>query len=264
MNILKRIRAKLQLWYKFYKVVANFYTVLWYRAVGLFRLNKIIRYDAFVFLKNGTRLYYGNLVDKSTVPAVVEVWQEQVYTPAGFSIEPTDIVFDIGANIGNFSLFAAQRTHGLIYAFEPMPQNFAALQRNIQLRNGSNIVPVGKAVTGRDGSVTMHVSDVSSAHSVTHELFGRGKTLEVPCVTLDTFCRENRVPRIDFLKIDCEGAEFEIILGLSEDLTSRIGKIIMEHHERYMHGDHRNIMSFLEKRGFKVREFEEQYISAMK
>jgi FkbM family methyltransferase len=72
-------------------------------------------------------------LNKSEVRATLhEVWDEKLYFQEGVSISPDDIVFDVGANIGVFTLCAAkQGAH--IYAYEPIPQTFEVLQHNIQL-----------------------------------------------------------------------------------------------------------------------------------
>lgn len=225
-------------------------------------LDNVFKYNAVIRLKNGVKLKYGPLMDLSAVPAVVEIWHEQPYTPKNFEIGPQDVVFDLGANVGNFSIYAAQRTAGAVYSFEPVPANFALLSENARLNNADNIVPINAAVTATPGSISLNLSAASTAHSIVKSEYSSGQTITVKSVNLEEFCREQNIGKIDFLKVDCEGAENEIILNLSDAFVNNIDKIVLEYHERFTGLDHGEISRFLAKRGFAVHEDMGQYIYA--
>ena len=81
-----------------------------------------------------------------------QVWLSRGYSPAGFEIQPGDTVIDIGAHVGFFSVFAARKAkRGRVYSFEPAPQNFALLQKNVALNGIKNIVLHQAAVSRSRG-----------------------------------------------------------------------------------------------------------------
>ncbi len=263
-SIIKRIKAKILLWVRFYKMSSNFWQVAWFRVITMLHLDAIFPYDARINLQDGTSIYYGPKMDLSAVPVVVEIWDEQMYTPKNYQIGAHDIVFDLGANVGNFAMYAANRTDGIVYAFEPVPKNFDLLQQNIHHNQLANVMPVKAAVTDRKGTATIHVSDVDTAHSVTHKAFSQAGDIEVQTVDLESFCNEKNVDRIHFLKIDCEGAEYDIIAQMTDAMLSRIDTIAMEHHERFVGRDHKEISDRLVATGFRILELPPHFIFASK
>jgi FkbM family methyltransferase len=264
MPYLNRALAKIRLWVNFYKISENFFAICRMRLVNILSLDNIFKYNAEIKLKKGIRIGYGPRLDLSAVPAVVEIWYEQPYNPPGFEIGPQDIVFDVGANVGNFSVYAAQKTKNSIYSFEPIVENFILFQENINRNRALNIIPINAAVTGSTGSAQMNLSYAGTAHSIVQSEYSIGQTVTVSTVDMMSFCRDHNIQRIDFLKIDCEGAENEIILGLAAEFLAQIVKIAIEHHERFTHIDHTAINRHLEKHGFSVHEAQGQYIYAKK
>lgn len=182
-----------------------------------------------------------------------QIYLERVYAPPGFEIQEYDLVVDIGAHIGLFSVLAAtQAKHGRVYAFEPAPDNFEMLQRNIRLNKISNVIPANQAVSGKSGMRDFILYKGSTAaHSF---IFGETKErdiIQVQTVSLDELVRKNKIETIDFLKMDCEGAEYDILFNASPRTLAMIKKIGMEYHE----DDDRSVNElkvFLEKNGFRV------------
>ena len=129
-------------------------------------------------------------------------------------IRPTDICFDIGANIGYFSLLMALAAYrGTVYAFEPLPLNFHLIAATAEV-NRLPIVASCCAVSDVDGDVSFSES-IDSAYS---SLIATGRKPElrkisVPAVTLAGFCKQHEIKRIDVMKIDVEGAEERVIRG---------------------------------------------------
>lgn len=129
-------------------------------------------------------------------------------------VKEGDIVVDLGANIGYFSLLAARLVgnRGKVYAFEPEPVNYSLLLKNIELNEYANIVPVPRAVSNVSGRVKLFLDDKDTgAHTIYPH--GRGESIEVQSVTLDEFF-EDREQRIDVIKMDIEGAELAALSGM--------------------------------------------------
>jgi FkbM family methyltransferase len=132
------------------------------------------------------------------------------------------VLFDVGANIGDYSLaaagvFAPAKHPVSIYAFEPSPTIYAELKKNTTAT--STIQAYNFGLSGKDGSGTLFFN---KDHSVTSSLhkgnlvnFGLSVDAEEPITlkTLDTFCLEQNIQTINFLKLDVEGHELEVLKG---------------------------------------------------
>jgi FkbM family methyltransferase len=185
------------------------------------------------------------------------------YTPPGFEIGPSDVVIDIGANIGTFSLAAGRAApRGRVFAFEPNAENYTLLLANLKLNNMHNVVPTHAAVAGTTGSVRLYNNAQGGFHSV---LTDRAQDLEryelVQALSLKEIFDAHAVERCDFLKLDCEGAEYDILSNLPVDYFSRIRKIAMEYHgdadrsARQAKAD--RLVERLEGLGFAILEYTE-------
>jgi FkbM family methyltransferase len=141
------------------------------------------------------------------------------------------IVIDIGANIGVFSLYAAQCGAKKIYAYEPNSTAYSVLLRNIADNKLEDIIiPYRFAVSGSDDE-TVNIPLCSSPYNQ----MVRGNTNEdyeeVSTITLETILIQNKIDFVDLLKMDCEGAEYEIIFGLKVSIFSKLMEIRMEYHD---------------------------------
>lgn len=125
-------------------------------------------------------------------------------------------VADIGANLGYYTLMAAKAVgrQGQVFAFEPEPENFSLLARNIQANNFQNVETVNLAVTNKVGQEKLFFSD---EHRGDHRIYDPGdkrKTLTVSSTSLDSFFQDNL--RLDVIKIDVEGAEGIVFAGMKK------------------------------------------------
>jgi len=170
-------------------------------------------------------------------PITTRVWQQL--------IGGGDVVVDVGANWGYFTLLAARQCgpRGSVFAFEPHPRNFAILTRNIAANGLGNVIATQKAVSDSEGRLALNVCPFSAGHSIrplpaVGAMPGNNDVrLVVEATTLDSFFRDLPVqPKI--VKIDVEGAEALVIAGMHKlmqrcpDLT-----IIAELNPDYLGGD---------------------------
>ncbi|MEZ5572582.1 MAG: FkbM family methyltransferase [Halioglobus sp.] len=131
-------------------------------------------------------------------------------------LQPGDVVVDVGANIGYFSVLAASRVgaHGAVFAFEPEPDNFRLLCANAKLNGMEHCIHcVQAALSDHNGKGDLYLSaDNFGDHQV---YAGDEQRSSVPIV-LHHGCEylADRLVRIDLLKVDTQGSEYQVIVGL--------------------------------------------------
>lgn len=132
-------------------------------------------------------------------------------------LKPRSVVFDVGANVGYYSLIAAPLvgSGGRIYAFEPVSQQFGRLKDNA-LRNGfCQILPYKLALSDKPGEAVIHLEDEFNTGSASLRPAGPRNILDeiVTCATLDDFVEAQALDRLDVIKIDVEGYESAVLKG---------------------------------------------------
>lgn len=185
------------------------------------------------------------------------------YTPPGFDIHESDTVIDIGGNIGTFAFLASrQAPKGRVYTFEPNSENYDLLLQNISLNQGTNICATKAAVSDSRGSLKLFCAGEGGYHSVVKGILrGVEKYELVNSISLKDIFDEHEIKRCDFLKLDCEGAEYKILYSLPREYYSRIEKIALEYHggedaaERRKEAD--ALVSHLEDMGFRIEAYTE-------
>ncbi len=156
------------------------------------------------------------------------VWFTDDYRMPGFEINDNDIVMDIGAHVGIFSLFASEFCKkGKIYSFEPIKENYNMLVSNVNLNEIKNIIPLNLAVSKKNEPVKIYLNSDESAHSI---FFQGNEFVKVNSATLEKIFDEYEIENCNVMKIDCEGAEYEIINSIPDKYFSKINKMIIEYH----------------------------------
>jgi len=139
-------------------------------------------------------------------------------------MQPGDIFFDVGANIGNFSLHACRRLQptGKVYSFEPLQENFKALTQNIQINRAQNIQAFKIALSDKVGNFTMRIPSRKSSAVLVHS---KG---DIITETLDNFCTLQHVSDPQFVKVDIEGGELDFFRGAEQVLRRSTPLILFE------------------------------------
>jgi len=163
---------------------------------------------------------------------VYGTWEPEVFRAVTATVKPGMTVIDIGAHIGYYTLLFAKCVgpNGRVVAFEPLPVNFELLKKNIQLNELTYIQTFPQAVFSRNEEIILTVPDDlphSGDASVYH---GRGtKQFRVPAIALDTFC-DSAGLRPDILKMDVEGAEYDVLIGAERTIGRYRPKLLIELH----------------------------------
>lgn len=133
----------------------------------------------------------------------------------GNLVKDGDVVFDIGANIGWYSInLAASRRKSRFFCFEPIPKTFRSLTRNLELNHMFNVIPYNFGLSNKEGEFTFYYYPEGSGNASSVNLTKRTDVEEVSCQikTLDGLNDEINLP-IDFIKCDVEGAELLVFQG---------------------------------------------------
>lgn len=172
------------------------------------------------------------------------------------SIPDNGTVIDIGAHIGAVSLRTAIMEKNIkVYSFEPFPENFELLKKNIRANNlGKAITPYKLAVSNISGKRKLFTcTERTDGHTFyRHKDFKFGKAVNVDCITIPEFLSLKKIKKIDFLKIDAEGTEYDIFLKGDISFLDKVEQIGMECHPCHPKYKPVDIARVLEKQGFKI------------
>jgi FkbM family methyltransferase len=144
-------------------------------------------------------------------------------------IDRTDpVIVDIGANTGLFALRMKQLFPAAkVVCYEPFPPNFAQLQQTISSNNLAGVSAVPKAVGARKGSALLYIHERNvGGHSFYPAQASSRQSIAVEVMDLDSVLAECPAP-VDLLKLDCEGAEFDILMN-SSNLSRKVRQVIFE------------------------------------
>lgn len=188
-----------------------------------------------------------------------------------FDPQPGDIVVDIGANLGRYTVIAAKkvRNEGSVISIEANPAIFNLLTKNIQLNELSNVIPLNYAVFSEKTKIKFFVNNdlrnnqYGTVNSDIDNFANKGleQHVYVDANTIDSILLENsiKIQDVKWIKIDVEGAEFDVIKGSKELISNAKDlRIIVEIHN-LSNGMtyHKEIKDFLESFGYKI-DFEER------
>jgi len=143
-------------------------------------------------------------------------------------IQPNAVCLDVGANIGLYSLgLSSLAPRGRIYGFEPSPSAYGHLQENLEVNRAANVDACNLAVSDSTGTVHFHDFSFFSAGSfssdegslLSSESYG-SQSFEAATTTLDEFVADRKLDRVDFIKVDVEGAELSVLAGAEKTLAT--------------------------------------------
>jgi len=196
-------------------------------------LQKWLQYRWAVYSGNEPTLCIGSNIFKGfpNFNAYLGAWQ---YRPdrseisfLSRNLRPAGTVIDVGANFGVLTiLIGALSPSSTVYAFEPHPRTFDSLKRNVSdNRLAHRVHCIQSALSTSIGTVAFADGAAPATNRIVR---GSDQSIEVPVTTIDTFCQARNLGTIDFLKIDVEGAELDVLSGARtyfENKSIRVGMI---------------------------------------
>ena len=206
---------------------------------------------------NGKPIYFKSYLRDKIFQTITEIFYNEDYRNDFVQIDTNDIVVDIGANIGIFSIWALQFSPEKIIAVEPEQTTFNYLQENT--KDFNNITIIKKGISDKEGTVELTTTEQSRANylSINDNILDKNiRTVYdadlisqmVETTTISNLIKENNLERIDFLKVDCEGGELDLFRTIDKKyLRNNIKKISVEFHSKHIK---ETIVKILSDNGF--------------
>jgi FkbM family methyltransferase len=182
-----------------------------------------------------------------------------------FTPKEGDVVVDVGAHIGLYTIIASKRVgiNGKVVSIEADPGNFEMLNRNIRLNKLSNIIPLNYAAYSKETKIKLYFPSKESRHTIYNTVMSdraqnEEKFVEVNANTLDYILQQQKgikQEQVNWIKIDVEGAEFEVLKGAHNILSKNKDiALLIEVHNLGGGGTnlYRPIVEFLSMYNFKI------------
>ena len=182
------------------------------------------------------------------------------------NICPGDIVIDVGANIGDYTLLACTKvgTSGKILSFEPLSETFLTLERNLQLNEFTNCGYFQKAIGEKPSLANLYKNNLSGTMGhLDSSLNGKNliKKEKIEVTTIDDVLTSQHIDVVNMIKIDVEGFEHEVLLGCLQSFKeNKIKKIMCEVHYKYLESKRKSaetIYDLLREHNFTITQISE-------
>lgn len=175
------------------------------------------------------------------------------------NISKGDIVIDVGANIGYYALLFSRLVgeKGKVFAFEPEPRNFELLKKNVQVNNYKNIVLIQKALSDKNEQLDLFISKNMANHKIYQQKNQDANSIKIDAIRLDDYIKnQDLTDKINFIKIDVEGAELRAFNGmktiLKESKTLKVFTEFMYHLLKECGSEPKELVDLLIGGDFKI------------
>lgn len=207
---------------------------------------------------SGALIYYQGTSEPETIKLILDY------------LKPGMVFWDIGAHIGEFTILAARAVgeNGRVHAFEPNPEIFEIMKKNVRMNNLENVILNPVAVTDQEGDLEMELYEepsLSRLRSHSHKPMDElRKIIKVETVSLDSYSENYRNP--DVIKIDVEGAELNVLRGMKrilQETADETPKVFFEfnpiNYSNYGH-DRSKLLSFMKEFGFSIYKYQDYHL----
>ena len=205
----------------------------------------------FITLKSGLQFKVRTAMD---IWVIKETCLDRDYEHYGTALKAGWTIVDIGGGLGDFTLLAARVPNSVVHVYEPFPESHALLQENLNHNHINNVQVFAEAVSGEQGQLQITTATgVAVRHSTAQN--DENADLSVPSVSLASVIERLESKHIDFLKMDCEGGEYDILLKADNTSLNAISHICMEYHDDLTPHTHHELVQFLSEKGFDVTTY---------
>ena len=166
-------------------------------------------------------------------PIVCEIFYDKVYERDFVKVSIDDIIVDIGANYGVFSLYSQMFKPKKVYSVEPIKSTFENMKKNL---SKYGVFCINKAISNENGFGKFALTNVNGNNFLLKNIDGYhpSEMIDeeiVETITIDQLISDYEIPYIDFLKVDCEGGELDLFQTINKNyLKNNIKKIALEYH----------------------------------
>lgn len=139
-----------------------------------------------------------------------------------YELQEGDVVFEVGAYIGYHAMRLSELVgkSGKVIAIEAIPANYEILKKNIELNNLKNVIPINVAIWKNSGVISMNLNEYQK-NSISEEIVQTKKKEELPCNTIDNIIDELNLTKVDFIRLQINGAELEALEGMRIVIESK-------------------------------------------
>ena len=163
-------------------------------------------------------------------------------------------IIDIGAGLGDFTVFAAKECpRGVVHAYEPYAQSFNLLTANLALNQIANAVPTPEAVASKHGRLNIDATLPEAVRVRTAAGADGPSDDTVAAISLAEALDRLPGAECDFMKVDCEGGEFDIVMNSPPDVLRRVKRMSLETHDGVVAAGRGELAEYLRQHGFEVR-----------
>jgi FkbM family methyltransferase len=229
------------------------------RALYLQALKKFVGSNVISITVMGGILkgYHWRFNNRTNNEMILGTWEREMQDIFSRYLKPGNTVYDLGAHQGFLSIVAARQVGdaGKVYSFEPFPYNFAFLKENMQINKISNIKTFQVAVSNKAGKIKFS----NSVHDTANTYLSQSPTfsnnfLEVHAVSLDELIESREIVPPDFIKIDVEGAEFDVLQGAQKLFLTHSPVVYLETHNVHNPGVDRQCLDWFTEKGYQIEE----------
>ena len=183
-------------------------------------------------VKDGRRFWVNLTTGMHSQVFFLGEFETAVTTIAASLVKPGDVCLDVGANFGWYTTLFQARTgdRGAVHSFEPVPATFRELRRNYELIGSPANVSINNVALGdKTGTVSLNVFDgLPTGHaSLSSQGRSDASVFECPMITLDSYLEDRGIERVDFLKVDIEGAEMMFLNGAKKLFEQEVPPIFL-------------------------------------
>jgi FkbM family methyltransferase len=168
--------------------------------------------------------------NKTLYTTIREIFLKQDYTSKTFNINTGDIVVDFGSHVGVFIAYAHKQKVKEIYGFEADKRNFIKLESFINKNNLNNVTVKNLALSSKVGKINLFSNIISTRNSILFSDNNSDVADKRLIDSIDINSALEHIPKIDFIKIDVEGAEYEVLENCTKETFEKIDKMVLEYH----------------------------------
>lgn len=211
---------------------------------------------------------FSNLKDRILELNVNATWENMASSFILDNLKEGDVFVDVGANIGYFSMLAARQKAGKVLAIEPAPKTYGILNMNIKHNMFANVIESFNIALGGEKRTAKFIYSLGPKNHVEYEvdnIHTNLPTTNVNVITLDDLLKSRKeVNKIDFIKVDIEGYEYDFLLGAKKTIEAFKPIILMEIEEHRLakyNATAEEVFNFMNYLGYKYLSVAEDSIT---